>query len=156
VRVLEKLNTPVVVLSVSVLIIAVNALLFYHYQQMLKAPATDTATTSRSVEGKLSAVQTSPSEGGAASLEEGKTLPVVVEVVDAPAGLSIYEDGQLVVEQVSEPGFTQEFEPQEALTISTDNAGAVRTEVGGWDLGPLGARDEAVTRDFTDAALEQQ
>src|SRR5918994_7316098 len=116
---------------------------------MLKAPATDTATTSRSVEGKLSAVQTSPSEGGAASLEEGKTLPVVVEVVDAPAGLSIYEDGQLVVEQVSEPGFTQEFEPQEALTISTDNAGAVRTEVGGWELGPLGAGGEAVNRDYT-------
>jgi uncharacterized protein DUF4115 len=146
VRVVEKVNTPVVVLCLLVLIIAVNALFFFY-----RYPA----TPSPSVESNLAAAQTSPSEGGAASLEAGKTLPVVVEVVDAPAGLSIYDDGQLVLEQVSEPGFSQEFEPQETLTISTDNAGAVRTEVGGWDLGPLGAGGEAVTRDFTDVALEQ-
>ena len=150
-RVLEKLNTPVVVISVMVIIIAVNVLLYY------QGPATDTATTSPSVKGNLAAVQSPTSERGAASLEEGKDLaPMEVEVVDAPAGLSIYEDGQLVVDQVSEPGFSQKFEPQETLTISTDNAGAVRTKVGGWDLGPLGAGGEAVTRDFTDAALEQQ
>ena len=150
-RVLEKLNTPIVVIGVLVIIIAVNVLLFY------RGPATDTVTNSPSVKGNLAAVQSPTSERGAASVEEGKDLaPVEVEVVDAPAGLSIYEDGQLVVDQVSEPGFSQEFESQEALTISTDNAGAVRTKVGGWDLGPLGAGGEAVTRDFTDAALEQQ
>jgi Domain of unknown function (DUF4115) len=140
-RIIEKLNTPVAVLCLLVLIIAVNTFLFFFYRYP--------ATTSPSVESNLAAAQTSPSEGGAASLEEGKTLPVVVDVVDAPAGLSIYEDGQLAVDQVSEPGFSQEFEPEDALTISTDNAGAVRTEVGGWDLGPLGAGGEAVTRDFT-------
>ena len=106
----------------------------------MEAPATDTATLP-SVEGQPAAFQTPPSE------EE--EVPVVVEVVDAPAGLSIYEDGQLVVDKVSAPGFSQEFEPEEALTISTDNAGAVRTKVGGWDLGPLGAGGEALTRDFT-------
>ena len=151
-RVLEKLNTPIVVIGVLVIIIAVNVLLYSQGR-----PATDTATNSPSVKGNLAAVQSPTSERGAASLEEGKDLaPVEVEVVDAPAGLSIYEDGQLVVDQVSEPGFSQEFESQEALTISTDNAGAVRTKVGGWDLGPLGAGGEVVTRDFTDAALEQQ
>ena len=130
------------------LVVAINVLLFYRYQQQMETPATDTATLPN-MEGKPTAFRTPPSEGDAASLEEGKEVPVVVEVVDAPAGLSIYEDGQLVVDQVSEPGFSQEFEPEEALTISTDNAGAVRTEVGGWDLGPLGAGGEAVTRDFT-------
>ena len=137
---LEKRSTPVVVLGVLMVVIAVDALLFYRYQQLVEAPATDTATLP-SVEGQPAAFQTPPSE------EE--EVPVVVEVVDAPAGLSIYEDGHLVVVQVSEPGFSQEFEPEEALTISTDNAGAVRTKVGGWDLGPLGAGGEALTRDFT-------
>ena len=131
-----------------VLVVAINVLLFYRYQQQMEAPATDTATLPN-MEGKPTAFQTHPSEGDTASLEEGKEVPVVVEVVDAPAGLSIYEDGQLVVDQVSEPGFSQEFEPEEALTISTDNAGAIRTGVGGWDLGPLGAGGKAVTRDFT-------
>jgi hypothetical protein len=141
VRIIEKLATPwVVVLGVLVVVVAVNALLFYRYQQRMEAPPTDPATLS-TMEGNRTAVQTPPSE------EE--EVPVVVEVVDAPAGLSIYDDGQLVLEQVSEPGFSQEFEPEDALTISTDNAGAVRTEVGGWDLGPLGAGGEAVTRDFT-------
>jgi hypothetical protein len=147
-RVLEKLNTPIGVLGVLVLVVAVNVLLFYLYRQPMEVPATDTATPPN-VEGKHTAFRPPPSEGDAASLEEGKEVPVVVEVVDAPAGLSIYEDGQLAVDQVSEPGFSQEFEPEDALTISTDNAGAVRTEVGGWDLGPLGAGGEAVTRDFT-------
>jgi hypothetical protein len=141
VRIIEKLATPwVVVLGVLVVVVAVNALLFYRYQQRMEAPPTDPATLP-TMEGNRTAVQTPPSE------EE--EVPVVVEVVDAPAGLSIYEDGQLVVDEVSEPGFSQEFEPEEALTISTDNAGAVRTEVGGWDLGPLGAGGEAVTRDYT-------
>ena len=48
-QVLEKLSTLVAVLSLLVLIIAVSALLFYRYQQMLKAPP--------SAEGKLAAVQ---------------------------------------------------------------------------------------------------
>jgi hypothetical protein len=147
-RVIEKLNTPIGVLGVLVLVVAVNVLLFYLYRQPMEVPATDTATLSN-MEGKPTASRTPPSEGGAASLEDGKKVPVVVEVVDAPAGLSIYEDGQLVVDQVSEPGFSQEFEPEEALTISTDNAGAIRTEVGSWDLGLLGAGGEAATRNFT-------
>ena len=139
-RIIEKLATSwVVVLGVLVVVVAVNALLFYRYQQRMEAPPTDPATLP-TMEGNRTAVQTPPSE------EE--EVPVVVEVVDAPAGLSIYEDEQLVVDEVSEPGFSQEFEPEEALTISTDNAGAVRTEVGGWDLGPLGGGGEAVTRDY--------
>ena len=154
-RVLGKLNTPVGVLGVLVLVVAVNVLLFYLYRQPMEVPATDTATLPN-MERKPMASRTPPSEGGseggAASLEDGKKVPVVVEVVDAPAGLSIYEDGQLVVDQVSEPGFSQEFEPEEALTISTDNAGAVRTEVGSWDLGLLGAGGEAATRNFTAGA----
>ena len=89
-RVLEKLTTPVVVLGVLVLVVAVNALLFYRYQQRMEASPTDTATLP-SMEGKGTAVQTPPSEE--------KEVPVVVEVVDAPAGLSIYEDGQLVVDK---------------------------------------------------------
>ena len=43
VRVIEKLTTSwVVVLGVLVLVVAVNALLFYRYQQLTEVPATDT------------------------------------------------------------------------------------------------------------------
>ncbi len=149
-RILRKLNTPLAVLSVAVLVVAVNVLLFfYRYQPLTEPPATDTDTLP-GIESTSETFRTSPSSGDATSPDEGEVEPVVVEVVDAPVGFSIYEDGQLVVDEVSEePGFSQEFEPEESLTISTNNAGAIRTEVGGWDLGPLGADGEAVTRDFT-------
>jgi glucose/arabinose dehydrogenase len=140
-RVVDKLGTPwVVVLGVLVVVVALNGLQFYPNQQRLEVPTTDTAAALPSMEGKRTALQT--------PLSKEEKAPVVVEVADAPAGLSVYEDGQLVVDEVTEPGFSQEFEPEEALTISTDNAGAVRTEVGGWDLGPLGAGGEGVTRDL--------
>jgi Domain of unknown function (DUF4115) len=147
VRALDKLNSPLVVLGVLVLIVGLNVLLyfFYHYEQM-KASATDTSA--------LPTVDADNNNFAAAAVRnptssEEKGLPVVVWVAEAPAGLSIYEDGQLIVDQVGEPGFSQELEPQEDLTISTDNAGAVRTKLGEWDLGPLGESGEAVTRDFT-------
>jgi hypothetical protein len=148
VRALDKLNSPLVVLGVLVLIVGLNVLLyfFYRYEQM-KASATDTSA--------LPTVDVDNNNFAAAAVRnptsssEGKGLPVVVRVAEAPAGLSIYEDGQLIVDQVGEPGFSQELEPQEDLTISTDNAGAVRTKLGEWELGPLGESGEAVTRDFT-------
>jgi hypothetical protein len=140
---LEKLNSPLVVLAVGVLVVVVNVLLFYRSEHT-RASATSTST-SPSLENNnafAAAAMKTPSEG------EEEKASMVVGVEDVPAGLSIYEDGQLVVDQVVEPGFSKEFDPQEDLTISTDNAGAVSTKVGEWELGPLGANDEPITRDF--------
>jgi hypothetical protein len=69
--------------------------------------------------------------------------------VEAPTWLSIQVDGQTVLEEVSEPGFSRQFEADREMTISTEDAGAVLVEVNGYSLGPLGASGDAATRTFT-------
>jgi hypothetical protein len=102
--------------------------------------------------------------GEAARAEEGATpsqeeeaaaegaLRTVVSVVDAPTLLSIWVDGESVIEGVSEPGFSRQFEADRETTVSTDNAGAVLVEVNGYGLGALGASGEPATRTFTAGA----
>jgi membrane protein implicated in regulation of membrane protease activity len=56
-RVVDKLGTPwVVVLGVLVVVVAVNGMLFYRYQQRMEVPKTDTAATLPSMEGKRTAL----------------------------------------------------------------------------------------------------
>ena len=140
---LEKLNTPVAVLVVLVLFLAADGFLFYRYQQTLR-DTESAAATQLNPEVKLAPWNTS-----ASPRKEAEELRVIVRVVGAPAGLSVYEDGQLVLDQVSEPGFRQEFEAEEEITISTNNAGALWIEANGRDLGALGASGEPMTRTFT-------
>jgi cytoskeleton protein RodZ len=78
-----------------------------------------------------------------------ETLTVVVSVEGDPSWLSVVADGRLVYEQIAEPGFTQTFEAERAVSIKTGNAGAVAVEVNGQDLGRLGESGEVLTRDFT-------
>jgi cytoskeleton protein RodZ len=75
-------------------------------------------------------------------------LQVVVVVVNT-VGLSIQADGQLVHEQVNNPGFSEEFEAEEAIDITAADGGAVLVGVDGKDLQPLGESGERVTRTFT-------
>jgi hypothetical protein len=89
---------------------------------------------------------TAPSEEAA---EAEGALRTVVSVVDAPTSLSIQVDGESVLEGVSEPGFSRQFEADRETIISTDNAGAVLVEVNGYGLGALGASGEPATRTFT-------
>ena len=73
---------------------------------------------------------------------------MVVEVGSVAVGLSILEDGQLVYDQVAAPGFSEEFEAAQIVTVTAADAGAVQVEVNGDDLGPLGPSGEAATRTF--------
>jgi len=77
------------------------------------------------------------------------TLSVVVSVEGDPSWLSIVADGKLAYEQIAQPGFSQTFEAQKAVSIRTGNAGSVDVKVNGQDLGKLGEYGEVVTRDFT-------
>ena len=75
---------------------------------------------------------------------------MVVEVAGAGGvGLSILEDGQLVYDQVAGSGFSEEFEAEEAVTVTAADAGPVRVGVNGEDPEALGASGEQVTRTFT-------
>jgi cytoskeleton protein RodZ len=77
------------------------------------------------------------------------TLSVVVSVEGDPSWLSVLADGELVYEQIAQPGYSQTFEAQREVSIKTGNAGAVGVEVNGQDLGRLGESGEVLTRDFT-------
>ena len=93
-----------------------------------------------------------PAAGGAddaAAQPQPESLTVVVSVEDDPSWLSIVADGRLAYEQIAEPGYSQTFEAERALSIKTGNAGAVGVEVNGQDLGKLGESGEVLTRDFT-------
>jgi len=148
-RLLEKLNRLAVVLVVLVLFLALDGFLFYHYQQTLQVTES-AAPIQLNPEAKPAAAR----HPSASSREEAEELRLVASVVDVPTGLSIYEDGQLVLDQVSEPGFRQEFEAEE-ITISTNNAGASWIEANGRDLGALGASGEPVTRTFTAESVSE-
>jgi cytoskeleton protein RodZ len=80
--------------------------------------------------------------------EQNEVLQVVVVVMNT-VGLSIQADGQLVHEQVNNPGFSEEFEAEEAIDITAADGGAVLVGVDGEDLQPLGESGERVTRTFT-------
>jgi hypothetical protein len=84
------------------------------------------------------------------SPEEKNGVRVVVSVVSAGGvGLSILEDGQLVYDQVASPGFFEEFQGEEAVTITAAEGEAVLVGVDDENPEPLGASDEWTTRTFT-------
>lgn len=94
-----------------------------------------------------------PTEAAVPSAEEEEggvdAVRVVVGVSGAPSWLRIQEDRQVVLDQVSEPGFYREFVGDRAISVEAGNAGAVRVEVDGRDQGPLGSAGEAATRTYT-------
>jgi len=71
-----------------------------------------------------------------------------VRVVDNPSYLSIRTDGTSVYAQYTQPGFAQTYEASETIGVTAGNAGAVRVEVDGQDMGALGNYGEIATRTF--------
>jgi len=88
-------------------------------------------------------------ENRAPAAPQPETLSVVVSVEGDPSWLSVVADGRLAYEQIAQPGFSQTFDAQRAVSIKTGNAGAVGVKVNGQDLGKLGENGEVLTRDFT-------
>ena len=77
------------------------------------------------------------------------TLLVSVTVQDRPAWLLVRSDGVLAYEETATPGFTQTFEADRQLSITSGDAGAVAVEVNGQEAGALGDMGEVVTKSFT-------
>lgn len=74
---------------------------------------------------------------------------ITVTVEQEPAWLNVQTDGNLVYEQIAQPGFSQTFEAGQQLAVWSGNAGAVRLEINDQDYGPLGAPGEVRRRVFT-------
>ena len=154
---LEKLNSPLVVVLVLAVFLILDGFLFYRYQSSLRSAQNDATNTP--VEEIAEDTTTFPEdtnppvEGIAremtAAPEEQNGVRVVVGVVNNPVGLSIREDEQLVYDQVSNPGFYEEFEAEESITIAAADGEAVEVGVDGENLEPLGGSGEGVTRTFT-------
>jgi hypothetical protein len=146
---LEKLKSPVAALVTLVVFLALVALVINRYDQSLKYTGGEEASITVK-EGS------SPFKGGTTITDE-KTISapeesgvrVVVRVVYTSVGLDILEDGESVYTQVSNPGFSEEFEAEEAITITAADAGAVQVEVNGGEPEPLGSSGIELTRTFT-------
>lgn len=163
-RFLERLNSPIALVVAVTVFLVLDGLLLYRYQQSLRsaeesasdAPVEETtlslgakSTTAKETTSSLE-VEPATAEETPSSPKEGDGVRVVVEVGSVGGvGLSILEDGQLVYDEVASPGFSEEFEAEEIVTVTAADAGAVQVEVNGEDLGPLGASGEGATRTFT-------
>ena len=104
-----------------------------------------------SQKGEPATETTTSTPGGATGEREddaAETVPVTVRVVGAPAGLTVSVDGAVALDQFAQPGFSQTFEAQYSVTVSTANAGAVEIEVDGENQGRLGRSGQGVTREF--------
>lgn len=88
-----------------------------------------------------------------ATVEAAPSLPEVVRVTvtveQVPAWLNVQTDGDIVFEQVAQPGFSQTYEAGRQVAVWTGNAGAVRLEINGQDYGALGAPGEVKRQVFT-------
>ncbi len=155
----------VLVVAVAVFLV-LDGFLLYRYQQSLQStgesasdapveeasfspkgePTEAKGTTSSS----RAAETTATKETTSSSKEEEVGVRVIVEVAGSSGvGLSILEDGLLVYDQVTSSGFSEEFEAEEAITVTAADAGSVRVGVDGDDPEVLGASGEQATRTFT-------
>ena len=157
----------VLVVAVAVFLV-LDGFLLYRYQQSLQSagesasdapveeasfspkgePTQEEETTSSSGAAERTAAEETTSASSEEEEEEG--VRVLVEVAGSSGvGLTILEDGLPAYDQVAGSGFSEEFEAEEAVTVTAADAGPVRVGVDGDDPEALGASGEQVTRTFT-------
>jgi cytoskeletal protein RodZ len=150
---LDKLNSPAAVAVVLVVVLIIDGFLFYRYQQTLRSTGNDASNAQVSeIANETTSQRTTSAEDTSqrtTSAEEQNGVQVDVSVVNTPVGLSIQEDGELVHDQVNNPGFYEEFEAEETITIRAADGGAVQVGVDGENLEPLGTSGVGVVRTFT-------
>jgi hypothetical protein len=147
----------ILLLGVMLFLVVAGSLLYW--EQIKDLTTTLTAPGPTEVQEELTTAEetSSPLEGEPTIAEETTGSPeekngvrMVVSVVSAGGvGLSILEDGQLVYDQVASLGFFEEFQGEEAVTITAAEGGAVLVGVDDENPEPLGASDEWTTRTFT-------
>jgi hypothetical protein len=162
VRFLERLNSPAALVVALMVFLVLDGLLLYRYQQSLRS--TERSAYDAPVEEGTSPLRTEPTTGRETTLplgveattveetspeEEEDGVRIIVEVGNVGVGLIILEDGQLAYDEVASPGFSEEFQAEETVTVTAADGGAVTVEANGENLGPLGAAGEEATRIFT-------
>jgi cytoskeleton protein RodZ len=88
-------------------------------------------------------------ERGAEQSVPPDTLQVAIDVRGRPSWILIQTDGTTAYEQIAQPGFSQTFEAEQQLYIKSGDAGAVKVEINGQDVGALGPAYEIVARNYT-------
>jgi hypothetical protein len=63
--------------------------------------------------------------------------------------VAVLEDEQVVYDQLTNPGFSEEFEAEEAVTVMAADGGAVQVGVDGENPEPLGPAGELANRILT-------
>jgi len=166
VRVLERLNSPIALVVALTVFLVLDGLLLYRYQQSLRSTegsASNTPVeegTSSQGAGSTTARETTlPQRAESTTVEETSPeeeeereggVRVVVEVSGVGGvGLTVLEDGRLAYDQVAGSGFSEEYQAEETVTVTTADAGAVQVGVNGEDLEPLGPPGQQATRTFT-------
>ncbi len=86
--------------------------------------------------------------GGNSGDEPSGALTVGVEVEGGAAWIRVHADSETVFEEVAPPGFSRTFEASRVVGIRAGDAGAVRVEVNGQDVGPLGEPGQVLERDY--------
>ena len=128
------------------LLLIVVALLLYRDQLKDRDPTVTAADSTEMVQKEPTTIE----ETGGSSEEKSNGVRVVVSVVGTRAvGLSIREDGQLVYDEVTIPGFSEEFEAEEAVNVTAAEGNAVQVAIGDENPEPLGTSGEPTTRTFT-------
>jgi len=77
------------------------------------------------------------------------TLQVAIDVKERRSWILIRADGTTAYEQIAQPGFSQTFEAERELYIKSGDAGAVKVEINGQNVGALGPAYEIVARNYT-------
>ncbi|MGF1472379.1 MAG: helix-turn-helix domain-containing protein [Rubrobacteraceae bacterium] len=78
-----------------------------------------------------------------------QNLKLTVRVENTGSWLNIETDGNVVFEQLAQPGFSQTFEAEERVSVWCGDAGSVFIEVNGQDYGRLGEPGETKVQGFT-------
>ena len=156
-RLLDRLNSPITFAVVLLVILALTGFFFYRYQQALQSTGDETDNAPDEAASRSLKEEPTPAEETTSPPveEHGGGVRVRVSVMSEPVGLDVWVDGSKeydtrdIPEGVLNPGWSEEFEAEEAVRVSASDGGAVEVSVNGEDPEPLGLRGRSARRVFT-------
>ena len=145
---LESLNWAKALAIVVAVFLVLDGFLLYPYLPPRQEPPSPSVGESTIAEETTSPLAVEHGEEGTVS-DEAQGVRVLVGVMEVPIGLTVLEDGQLVHDQVTNPGFSEEFEAEGAITVEAADGGVVQVGVNDEPSQPLSASGEPASRTFT-------
>ena len=155
-RLLRRLNSPIGFAIALMVFVALNGFLFYRYQQSLQSTGDDEPANAPVEQTSPSAAEetTSPTveeQDDMINPETGEryTVWVLVTVVNKPVGLNVRVNGRVVHDEVTYPGFVEEFEGDESVVVRATAGSAVNVQVNDEEPERMGTTDKSAQRIFT-------